>query len=225
MKEKRYRGVIFDLDGTLLDTLGDLTGAVNAVLRGLGLAEKTREEVCSYVGNGNRLLMKRALPEGASEEAIDAALAGFKKWYGAHDCEETRPYPGIGELLARLQAEGIRTAVVSNKYDEATRRLTEHYFPGRMTQVRGSMDGVPNKPAPDHIYACLDAMGLSAGQVLYVGDSEPDVETAGNAGLAFAGASWGFRGRDALSACGARDIFDTAEELLVHILTGACGGS
>ena len=180
----KYQTVLFDMDGTLLDTLTDMEAAVNHILTQYGYPARTLEEVRRFVGNGAGLLIHRALPQ-----------------------------EGIPELLAALRRAGVRTAVVSNKPDETTRTLAARFFP-ELDGALGQRDGVAAKPAPDMVQAVLSRLGAEPGQALYVGDSEVDVDTARNAGLAMIGVSWGFRGRAALESAGAPAVADTPAQLL-----------
>lgn len=208
------QAVVFDLDGTLLDTLGDLRSAVNAALRMRSLPSRSREEVCAFVGNGVRNLMKRALPQGSSEEEIDNALADFKAYYAKHLCDETRPYDGIPELLTQLRQRGIKTAVLSNKLDSASRQLIEHYFPGQIDVVFGERAGIPRKPDPASCNEVISLFGIPKDQILYVGDSDVDMRTAKNAGLTAVGVTWGFRERSVLRDGGADILIDCPTQLL-----------
>ena len=208
------QAVIFDLDGTLLDTLGDLRGAVNAALEMRSLPPRTMEEVRAFVGNGVRNLMKRALPQGAPDEEIDAALADFKAYYAEHLCDETRPYDGIPELFSQLRQRGVKTAVLSNKLDSASKQLIEHYFPGQVDVVFGERSGVPRKPDPSSCNEVVELFGVPKEQILYVGDSDVDMQTAKNAGLTAVGVTWGFRERSVLLDGGADVLIDRPAQLL-----------
>ena len=203
-------GILFDLDGTLLDTLADLADSVNHVLASFGYSPRTVEEVRQFVGNGAARLIAQAVPEGADPAPV---LAAFQSYYSAHCQIKTKPYEGIPELLAALRRAGVRTAVVSNKPDETTRTLAARFFP-ELDGALGQRDGVAAKPAPDMVQAVLSRLGAEPGRALYVGDSEVDVDTARNAGLAMIGVSWGFRGRAALESAGAPAVADTPAQLL-----------
>ena len=207
-----YQLAIFDLDGTLLDTLEDICGAANHTLRELGYPERTLAEMRRFVGNGAEMQMRRALGADADEETVAKALALYKPYYAAHCQIKTKPYAGVLELMAALKAEGFRLAVVSNKPDATTKTLAARFFPG--LPAFGQRDDVPPKPAPDLVFRALDTLGVAAADAIYVGDSEVDVATARNAGLPLAAVSWGFRGRQALAQAGAAVIVDTAAELL-----------
>ncbi|MCI8647081.1 MAG: HAD family hydrolase [Firmicutes bacterium] len=214
--------VIFDMDGTLLDTLDDLTDAVNAALAACGYPLRTKEEVRFFVGNGVGRLMKEAVPEGTSETDLEDCLQAFKAHYAQHWQDKTVAYEGIKELLTDLKARGIKLAVISNKYEQAVLQLCRDYFPGSFDTARGERAGVPRKPAPDAIYAILEELGTEKEKALYVGDSEVDMATAKNAGLTAVGVTWGFRDRQLLLERGADYIIDQPSELLV--LTGHSAG-
>lgn len=190
--------VIFDLDGTLLDTLGDLHAAVNHVLRQFGHPQRTVEEVCRFVGNGAARLIHLAVPEGAEEAPV---LAAFQSYYAAHCDILTKPYDGIAEALAVL-GEQYPLAVVSNKPDRAVKELAKIYFPSLF--ARGESADCPRKPAPDMVHKAMVAIG--ADRCVYVGDSDVDIMTAGNAGVPCLSVTWGFRGEKELRAAGAQHL-------------------
>lgn len=214
----RKQLVIFDLDGTLLDTLDDLADAVNWALKQEQLPRRTREEVRAFVGNGIRNLIERAVPAGTEAAQTDRVFAGFKARYAGHCADKTRPYPGILELLARLRAEGIRTAVVSNKADFAVQTLCRDYFPGLVDCAVGERAGIPKKPAPDSVQEVLRALEIPREQAVYVGDSDVDVLTARNAGMDGILVLWGFRDRQTLERAGAKTFAATAEELCAALI-------
>ena len=208
----RFQAVLFDMDGTLLDTLSDMQGAVNHILFENGWPQRTREEIRAFVGNGAAKLMERAIPEPIAPQQFHEILASYKDWYQAHNCVKTAPYPGIPEVLAELEKMGVKTAVVSNKPDATTKALAARFFPG--LPAFGQRDDVPPKPAPDLVFRALETLGEDAADAVYVGDSEVDVATARNAGLPLIAVSWGFRGREKLEIAGAEHIADTAPQLL-----------
>lgn len=214
----RYQTVVFDLDGTLLDTLDDLADSVNAALRACGYPERSREEVRRFVGNGVRLLMERAVPAGTGGAASERCLALFKEAYGERMCCKTRPYAGILPLLEALRSNGVRCAVVSNKYDGAVKRLAETHFGGLVPVAIGERPAVRRKPAPDSVLEALRTLGADAGAALYAGDSDVDVQTAHNAGLPCVGVAWGFRDRIVLEQAGADFIADTPAQLLKIVM-------
>lgn len=212
----KYKAVLFDMDGTLLDTLADMAAAVNHILSVHGYPLRTEEEVRAFVGNGARKLMERALPPDVTGDAFEALLEEYRQWYEAHACVKTAPYPGVPAVLAALHRAGVRCAVVSNKPDGATRELAARFFPGLL--AFGQQDGIPAKPAPDMVYHALAELGVEASAAAYVGDSEVDVALARNAGLPLVAVSWGFRGREALEEAGAALVVDDAATLLENML-------
>ena len=199
--------ILFDLDGTLLDTLGDLHAATNAVLHSFGYPERTLDEVRRFVGNGARVLIQQAVPAG-EEHNVDAVLAAFQVYYAAHCDILTRPYPGIPELLAQL-GERYPLAVVSNKPDRAVKELAAIYFPS--LYARGESADCPRKPAPDMVRMAMAA--LQADRCIYVGDSEVDVLTAKNAGVPCVAVTWGFRDVQTLRDAGAEHFCHAAADL------------
>lgn len=205
--------VIFDLDGTLLDTLEDLHVAVNHALAAGGLELRSIEETRRFVGNGVRLLVERAVPSGTPREKTDAVFAAFMAYYLIHCTDRTAPYPGVSALLSALRAAGVKTAVVSNKADAAVQTLCERYFPGLYDICVGERPNVRRKPAPDSVNAVLAALGEARSTAVYVGDSEVDIETAKNAGMPCISVTWGFRDREELQAHGAVRFADSAEAL------------
>lgn len=207
-----YKTYLFDMDGTLLDTLDDLADAVNHTLTGYGYPPSTREQVRMALGNGAARLVAERLPQGEATPGFPDILRDYRVWYQAHSCVKTRPYPGVPELLASLLERGCKVAIVSNKPHGAACALAERFFPGIPTF--GESPERPRKPAPDMVLHALTALGAAREGAVYVGDSEVDVETARNAGLPVIGAAWGFRGRAALLAAGAQTVADTAAALL-----------
>lgn len=210
-----YSTVVFDLDGTLLNTLDDLHLSTNAALAAHGLPARSLEEVRRFVGNGIRLLIHRAVPAGTPAATEEAVYESFRAHYAAHCEDHTGPYPGIPELLARLRAAGVRLAVVSNKGDFAVQELIARQFPGAFDAVLGECEerGIRKKPAPDMVEAALERMGAARTGIVYVGDSEVDVQTAANVGCPCITCSWGFRTRDELIAAGATTFAETPAEL------------
>lgn len=206
--------VIFDLDGTLLNTLDDLRNGVNIVLRKRGYPERTLDEIRRFVGNGVKKLVERALPEGKSEEEKAACLAEFKEAYNQCMAEKTAPFDGICELLKALKAKDIHVAVLSNKHDAAAKALCESYFGSLVDFTLGERPGVPTKPAPDAVFDHLKHFGSAKAETLYVGDTDVDMQTAKAAGLYAVGVSWGFRDKDVIARGGADIIIDSPMELL-----------
>ena len=207
-----YATYLFDMDGTLLDTLADLTAAVNHTLARYGYPRRTIEQVRKGLGNGAVKLMAAMLPQGEETPGFADIMRDYRAWYQAHACVETCPYPGVPEMLKRLRQRGCKVAIVSNKPHGAACELAERFFPGVPTF--GERPETPRKPAPDMVFHALAALGAGKENAVYVGDSEVDVQTARNAGLPVIGVAWGFRGREALAAAGAETIVDTAVELL-----------
>ena len=207
-----YATYLFDMDGTLLNTLADLTAAVNHTLARYGYPRRTIEQVRKGLGNGAVKLMAAMLPQGEETPGFADIMRDYRAWYQAHACVETCPYPGVPEMLKRLRQRGCKVAIVSNKPHGAACELAERFFPGVPTF--GERPETPRKPAPDMVFHALAALGAGKENAVYVGDSEVDVQTARNAGLPVIGVAWGFRGRGALAAAGAETIVDTAAELL-----------
>ena len=207
------KAVIWDLDGTLLNTLDDLAASVNAALAMNGMPLRSTEEVRAFVGNGIRKLMMRAVPGGEANPAFDKALEDFTRHYGAHSRDRTRPYDGILETLDRLSAAGVKHAIVSNKIDFAVKALSRAYFGERMCAAIGDDPSRAKKPAPDSVLAAMREMGVSAQETVYVGDSDVDVLTARNAGVPCVAVLWGFRDEACLRAAGAERLARTPDEL------------
>ena len=210
---KKYDTVIFDLDGTLLDTLDDLADSVNEVMEERGFPKRTREEVRRFVGNGVARLMALSVPGGEANPQFGDCLADFKKIYARNLSRRTAPYDGITRLLGRLSGGGFKLAVVSNKFDAAVKELCTEYFGLYHMEAFGEAAGMARKPAPDIVEKALHALDSTPEETLYVGDSEVDALTAKNAGVIFAGATWGFRDRETLEKAGADYIIDAPEEL------------
>ena len=212
-----YQTYIFDLDGTLLDTLGDLAASVNYAMRTHGMPEHSVDEVRLFVGNGVRRLMERAVPGGTAHPAFEAAFATFRRHYMEHSLDTTRPYEGIPELLQDLKRRGRHTAVVSNKFDAATKELCRHFFPDTIDVAVGEheAEGIRKKPAPDTVLQALSQLGVGLEGAVYVGDSDVDIQTARNSGLPCISVLWGFRNREFLLAHGAETFVSQPSELLL----------
>ncbi len=210
---RKYDTVIFDLDGTLLDTLEDLTDAVNYALREFDMPERTIDEVRRFVGNGVRRLMELAVPEGFSNPVFEDVFAKFKEYYGVHCNDKTKAYDGVLTLLKELKGEGFALAIVSNKLDSAVKELSEIYFEGVVKVAIGEKTGVAKKPAPDTVYEALRELGMPKERAVYVGDSEVDVMTAKNAGLPCISVLWGFRDEAFLRQQGAERFAHTPAEV------------
>lgn len=212
----KYSTYIFDLDGTLLDTLNDLAAAVNYALRQHGKPEHTIDDVRRFVGNGVRKLMERAIPDGEKNPDFEATFATFREYYMHHSLDTTRPYPGIIETLEALKARGCRLAVVSNKMMAATQELCQHFFADTIEVAIGENEaaGIRKKPAPDTVFEALRQLGEEKENAVYVGDSDVDFETACNSGLPCISVLWGFRDRDFLIQHGAKTFISAPSELL-----------
>lgn len=211
---KQYNAVIFDLDGTLLNTIEDLANALNHSLAKFGFPTRTLPEVQSFVGNGLRRLVELAIPDGLDNPKFEDVLACFKPYYTEHCKDATAPYPGLMEVLEELHRNHIPMAIVSNKNDAAVKTLAKDFFGDLISVAIGERAEVAKKPAPDTVFAALEELGLSAEDAVYVGDSDVDLATAANAGLDCITVAWGFKGRDFLEKEGASIIIDTPEELL-----------
>ena len=209
--------VIFDLDGTLLDTIDDLTDGVNHALEKFGYPPRTVAEVTAFVGNGIGKLIARALRGGVKNPDYDRVLGEFREFYSENCAVKTKPYPGIPELLGALKERGIVSAVVSNKNDRAVGRLKEKYFNDDVALAVGEREGIKRKPAPDSVLEVLRLVGARPDEALYVGDSEVDVLTAANAGIDLVAVDWGFRPRETLIKSGADIIISKPEDLLDYI--------
>lgn len=214
----RYKAVLFDMDGTVLDTLDDLADSVNRSLREFGLPEVSRFQVGQSLGNGAKYLIRHCLPEGSDEALCEQVLSFYKPWYDAHCLIKTKPYDGILQLMETLRADGVSQAIISNKPDSAVQELAEAFFPGLMDVVIGESPAVKRKPSPDTVLAAASQMGLMASDCVYIGDTEVDLETARNAGMDCIPVSWGFRTEEQLCAAGAEEIIRSPEELKKKLL-------
>ena len=211
---ERINTVIFDMDGTVLDTLKDLTISMNYVLKSFDMPEHTENEYRQFFGNGIRYAMEKAVPEGTSAETIDKMLPVFKEHYDAHCLDRTKPYDGIPDLLAELDRRGYKLAIVSNKIDSAVKELNERFFSDYVSVAIGEKAGIKRKPAPDTVIAALDELASSKEEAVYVGDSEVDFQTAQNSGLPCISVLWGFRDKDFLIEQGATTFAEKPEDIL-----------
>ena len=221
------RNVIFDLDGTLLDTLDDLADSMNHVLTANGFPERTTDEVRRFVGNGVKRLVALAIPapetewdfgDETREEVTERLFREMSRYYADHCEEKTKPYDGILSMLAELKEAGIHLAVVSNKIDLAVKELNEKYFGDLLEEAMGEKPGIRRKPAPDMVLAVMKELGADPADTIYVGDSEVDIATAKNAGMDPILCSWGFRDVDYLKSLGGDVIIDQPEEILSIIM-------
>lgn len=209
----KYTTIIFDLDGTLLDTLDDLAAATNYALKANGLPLRTTDEVRRFVGNGIGNLIKRAVPANTSVELQEQVFAAFNKYYKLHSADRTKPYDGIMELLEKLRQQSCQTAIVSNKADYAVQDLAKEYFPGLMDAACGERSGISRKPAPDSVLAIMQQLNADPKTTIYIGDSDVDIATAKNAGIPCIGACWGFRGKEFLLEHGAELLADAPQDV------------
>jgi len=218
-----YKTFIFDLDGTLLDTLQDLANSVNYALQQHRMPTHSLDDIRRFVGNGVRRLMERAIPDGAENPDFEAVFADFRQYYMHHSLDTTRPYDGIPEVIRELKGRGCRLAVVSNKMMAATRQLVAHFFPEIDVAIgEHEAAGIRRKPAPDTVFEALRQLAANNPQsansqqptAVYVGDSDVDILTAHNSGIPCISVLWGFRDRDFLLAHGATTLISTPSELL-----------
>lgn len=211
---KEYDVYVFDLDGTLLSTLDDLTACTNFALRTNGLPERSADEVRRFVGNGVLRLMQLAVPGGQENPKFDITYKTFREYYLKHSQDSTKPYPGIIEMLTELRRRGKRVAVVSNKFYAATRELCDHFFGGLVEVAIGERDDIRRKPAPDSVEEALRQLGVQKSNAVYIGDSDVDIATARNCGLPCVSVLWGFRDKEFLAEHGATTFISLPSELL-----------
>lgn len=209
-----YKAAIFDLDGTLIDSLQDLWISVNHSLSQMGFPKRSLDEVRQFVGNGVGKLMQRAVPQGTDNALVEQCLQCFKQHYVKHCCENTAPYEGVVPMLRVLHQQGILTAIVSNKLQSGVDELVDEHFKGVIDVVIGEREGIRRKPAPDMVDLAVQQLQLEKDGCLYIGDSDVDVQTAGNAGLDCVAVLWGFRSRDVLLQAGATRFVEHPAELL-----------
>lgn len=208
-----HKAFIFDLDGTLLNTLEDLKNSVNFAMRSMGYPEHTLEQVRMFIGNGIAMLIKRAVPQGTDEIDEKKTLGIFTEHYNAHLNDCTAPYPGVTESLTALKNRGVKIGVVTNKNDDSAKMLIAGYFGNLVDVTLGHLDGIPSKPNPEALLRVMSDLGVNAEETLYFGDSDVDVLTAKNAGVKSVGASWGFRGEDVLLKAGADIILSDPNKI------------
>lgn len=209
-----YDAYIFDLDGTLLDTLGDLAASVNAALEACQMPCRTIDEVRAFVGNGVRVLMQRAVPDGTDEKHMEEALEMFRSYYLVHSMDTTCPYEGIIPLLESLKSRGKKIAIVSNKFQKATQELCAHFFGSLVDVAIGESETIRKKPAPDTVVEAMRLLQVDKSQAVYIGDSDVDIETARNCSLPCISVLWGFRSREFLLRHGATTFVESPEDIL-----------
>lgn len=205
--------VIFDLDGTILDTLGDLLGAMNATLAHFGYPGHTLAEMRTFIGNGLRMMAVRALPEGTDDGTVEKVYKYFKSYYSEHLNIETKPYEGIRELLSSLKAAGIDTAVSTNKFDYGAKVLIKEHFGDLIGYTLGETEGTPRKPDPAGPRKIMEHFGATEAETVYIGDSGVDVQTAENLGVKGIAVTWGFQDEDRLLASGAKTVVRSVQQL------------
>lgn len=210
----KYQLAIFDMDGTILNTLEDLADSVNYALSCSNYPTRTLDEVRNFVGNGIRKLMERAVPEGTSPEELEQVYADFTAYYPKHCYDKTKPYSGMIETIQNLRKQGIKTAVVSNKADYGVQILCKQYFDGLFDYAVGEQSGVQRKPAPDSVNMVLDKLKITRNNAVYIGDSDVDIDTARNAEMDCISVDWGFRDPSFLQEHGAKIMVSSPEELL-----------
>lgn len=209
-----YNTVIFDMDGTVLNTLEDLKDSVNYALHQMGYPFRTLDEIRRFVGNGSRLLIERAVPAGTTKEDCNKCLEIYSKYYATNNQNKTKPYDGIIDLLKELKDRKYKLAIVSNKFDSSVKVLCRNYYNEYIKVAIGESQNVAKKPAPDSVFTAIKELGSKVEQSIYVGDSDVDVETAHNAGIKCVGVTWGFRTRETLLNAGADYIIDNPVELI-----------
>jgi len=213
----KYKAVLFDMDGTILDTIEDLCRSLNYALALFSLPAVTNAQTAAWLGNGAKRLVEQAVGEAAGEEKCAQVLAEYRSYYQAHSGLYTRPYEGIPELLEQLRREGLLLAVISNKPDETVHTLVQQYFPAKFDFVLGERADIPRKPAPDPLWRAAEALGCSADECVYLGDSEVDVRTAAAAGMDCISVVWGFRTREELLEAGASALAETPAEIRTYL--------
>ena len=212
-----FKTYIFDLDGTLLSTLNDLASSTNYALRWAGMPERTIEEVRMFVGNGVKLLMERAIPEGVNNPKFEETYAKFREHYMEHNLDTTRPYDGVPELLHELKRRGKHLAIVSNKFYAATQDLAKQFFPDTIEVAIGERENIRKKPAPDTVLEALRQLNVSKEDAVYIGDSDVDIMTAKNCGLPCISVLWGFRDKDFLIEHGGSLFVEKPIEILSRL--------
>lgn len=211
----KYNAVIWDLDGTLLDTLQDLMNSVNYSMRELGYAECTMEQIRMFVGNGVKKLVELAIPDGSANPDYPRAYEIFCEHYAEHNLDNTRPYDGVVEVINELRAHGIKQAIVSNKVDDGVRKLNDAFF--GVDVALGVTDDLPRKPAPDMVHRAMSLLGADMDKTVYIGDSEVDMQTAQNSGLSCISVLWGFRSREELLKYNPQCLVSHPQEIIKEL--------
>jgi len=214
---KKYEAVIFDMDGTILNTIDDLTNSMNEALCNNGFNPRTIEEIKSFIGNGIFRLTSLSVPENTSEEKLNEVFRDFKVIYANHSADLTRPYDGIIETIKKIRVLGYKTAVVSNKYNAVVIELCDKYFKGLFDTMVGEQENIKRKPNPDEINMALKTLGINRDKAIYIGDSEVDKETAKNSKLDFIAVSWGYRTKEFLKSLEIQNIADTPDDILKYL--------
>lgn len=192
----KFKALIFDLDGTLLNTLADMVAVTNKALASVGYPQRSEQDILSYIGNGGLRLVQQAVPEDASPSIVDHVYETWKMLYAAYGDQQTTVYPGMSDALEELRSAGVKLGVLSNKNDRLVHMLVDKHLPGYFDIVHGERTGIPRKPDPAGLLACIDELGYAVDEVAYVGDSQPDVLAASSGGVYLIGVSWGFGGRE-----------------------------
>ena len=213
----QYKTIIFDLDGTLLNTLVDLYNSVNHAMRDCSFPERTIDEVRRFVGNGVRTLIRRAAPKNITEEQYKAAYDAFEDHYAVHNRDNTAPYDGVVDMLKELRSRGHKLAIVSNKIDFAVQDLKHEFFDDVVDCAVGDREGIAIKPEPDMVYIAMKELGAELSECVYVGDTDVDLATAENSGMPCISVSWGFRSRAELESYNAETIVDDPAEIIAIV--------
>lgn len=213
----KYRLAIFDMDGTLLNTLPDIYASYSRSLKRFGIPDITKDELRRLIGYSIEIIMDKTMPKDVPQEKKDAFLADYKEYFAIHNSDETREFPGTTDLIRRLRSKGILTAIVSNNSGPTVEKLCDVYFPGLFDSIVGA-EGLRAKPEPDTIFAALERLGVSGEDAIFIGDGETDILAAVNAGIDNAAVLWGYRDRDILEKAGAMYFVNTLGELEKLIL-------
>jgi len=220
-----YKIAVFDMDGTILDTIDDLHAAINHTLKNLGFPERGRDEFRTFIGDGQRILVKRSLPEGAQDgETLQRVIDLYAPYYAAHADILTTIYDGVFEAIAKMREAGMKIAIFTNKPHAPAVALAEKYFPGMIDFVFGQRADIPRKPDPAGLFVILDELQISKEECIYIGDSDVDMQTAKNANVTAIGVTWGYNTRDEIERAGGRMIIDDALQLADLILEANTNG-